>query len=174
MDFGCGCGRVLRYWSSMTGPRLYGVDYNTQLIDWCQRYLPFAEFHLNHLYPPLTFDEEMFDVIYAISVFTQMSAELQSLWLQELKRILKRGGYLFFTTHGESSYLKLTKKERKVFDTGQVVVRFEEASGMNLCNAYHPQRYVQEKLAQGFAVKRFIPAGEQGAIYQDAYLMRKD
>jgi 2-polyprenyl-3-methyl-5-hydroxy-6-metoxy-1,4-benzoquinol methylase len=48
MDFGCGCGRVLRYWSSMTGPRLYGVDYNTQLIDWCQRNLPFAEFHLNH------------------------------------------------------------------------------------------------------------------------------
>jgi hypothetical protein len=42
------------------------------------------------------------DCIYAISVFTHLSAELQDLWMKELRRIVRPGGHLLITTHGES------------------------------------------------------------------------
>ena len=37
LDFGCGCGRVIRHVHAMTGARCHGSDYNPQLIDWCNR-----------------------------------------------------------------------------------------------------------------------------------------
>jgi hypothetical protein len=32
LDFGCGCGRIMRYWKPLQGPHLYGTDYNPDLI----------------------------------------------------------------------------------------------------------------------------------------------
>src|SRR5438445_1248741 len=54
LDFGCGCGRVIRHWPS--GPTLYGCDYNPALVEWCQTNLPFAQFALNNLTPPLPYE----------------------------------------------------------------------------------------------------------------------
>ena len=42
LDFGCGCGRVMRHWNTLHGPNLYGSDYNPVLIKWCRENLPFA------------------------------------------------------------------------------------------------------------------------------------
>ena len=33
LDFGCGCGRVLRRWSTVSGPSFFGSDYNPNLIN---------------------------------------------------------------------------------------------------------------------------------------------
>jgi SAM-dependent methyltransferase len=41
LDFGCGCGRVLRHWRTLAGPEVYGIDYNPALIDWCRENLSF-------------------------------------------------------------------------------------------------------------------------------------
>lgn len=46
-------------------------------------------------------------------------------------------------------------------------------SGTNLCIAYHPETYVRQQTSAGYTVKDFIPAGTQGVLYQDLYLMRK-
>lgn len=42
-----------------------------------------------------------FDVAYCFSVFTHLNERMQNLWLLELKRILKPGGILLLTVHGE-------------------------------------------------------------------------
>ncbi len=173
LEFGCGCGRVLRYWSSVAGPAIHGIDYNEKLVDWCRRHLGFADCRRNRLQPPLPYDDAQFDFVYAISVFTHMSADLQREWMRELRRVLAPGGYLFITTHGESFASKLSPEERAAFDRGQLVVRFEEASGMNLCNAYHPTEFVRHALMEGFEVRQFIPAGTRNAVLQDAYLAAK-
>ncbi len=34
LDFGCGCGRVLRFWKDLIHTRVYGTDYNPSLIRW--------------------------------------------------------------------------------------------------------------------------------------------
>jgi SAM-dependent methyltransferase len=172
LEFGCGCGRVLRCWRSLPAVRIHGTDYNPRMIKWCRRYLPFGSFATNRLHPPLSYGYASFDGIYAISVFTHMSEPLQREWMRELSRILRPGGWLFITTQGASYLQRLSPGERAAFEQGRMVVRYEEASGLNLCSAYHPEAYVRKTLAQGYEVTDFLPAGSQGLLYQDLYLFR--
>src|SRR6266498_1728230 len=63
LEFGCGCGRVLQHWRDVPGPRLYGCDYNPRLIEWCKSNLPFGQFELNRLEPPLPYPDGAFDCV---------------------------------------------------------------------------------------------------------------
>src|SRR5436190_10182380 len=36
LDFGCGCGRVLRQWAHLEGPEIWGTDYNERLAAWSE------------------------------------------------------------------------------------------------------------------------------------------
>ncbi|MDC7682069.1 class I SAM-dependent methyltransferase [Asticcacaulis sp. BYS171W] len=183
LDFGCGCGRVLRHWEKVgakigatggDGPKLSGTDYNPRLYDWCRRNLPFASLSLNKATPPLTYGDNRFDLIYSISVFTHLAADLQIAWMDELRRICKPGGHILITTHGDSFRSGLNETEGAAYDRGELVLRFEEASGMNLCNAFHPQSYVREVLSRGFTVEAFVGVGTRDGIYQDLWLLRKN
>src|SRR5205814_5181377 len=53
LDFGCGVGRILRHWVGLRGPRLFGSDYNEELVDWCRAHLGFARFGVHELEGPL-------------------------------------------------------------------------------------------------------------------------
>ena len=101
LDFGCGCGRVMRWWKDLEGPRLHGTDYNPYLVDWCRRNLPFADFSVNDLEPGLDFPDGEFDLVYSYSVFTHLPREMQRPWLDELVRVTRPGGHLVLTFHGE-------------------------------------------------------------------------
>src|SRR5262245_39749701 len=46
LDFGCGCGRVLRHFAGL-GAAAHGTDFNSSLIDWCRRNLRFGRFEMN-------------------------------------------------------------------------------------------------------------------------------
>lgn len=173
LDFGCGCGRIIRKWHSLSGPCLYGTDYNPDLIRWCQRKLGnLAEFKTNGLSPPLDYEEEMFEFIYAISVFTHLTEDLQVAWMNELARVLKPGGLLLITTHGESRFYELGPEQLRRFQSGQLVVKEEWAAGANICCAYHPERYVRDHLVKGFEVVDFVPRGGRDTD-QDVWLLRK-
>ena len=173
LDFGCGCGRVMRHWKVLKGPKLYGTDYNLELVRWCQRQLgKLAEFKTNDLTPPLDYANEQFDLIYSISVFTHLTEDLQHAWLNELGRVLKRGGIILITLHGESRLGQLRIEEQRRFRAGELIVKQQIAVGSNLCGAYHPERYVRDHLAQGFEVMDYIPVGVRDAD-QDIYLLRK-
>src|SRR5262249_35561615 len=100
-DFGCGCGRVTRYFHDFSG-EVAGSDVSSQAIDWCRATLRFAHFESNGLAPPLAFDDESFDLVYALSVFTHLTDELQLAWRDELRRVLQPGRRLLVPTHGES------------------------------------------------------------------------
>lgn len=173
LDFGCGCGRVIRHLQFLTDARLYGTDYNPELINWCERNLTRPEFKLNALSPPLQFEDEKFDFIYAISVFTHLPESLQLSWIDELWRVLRLGGYLLMTTHGEHYLSRLTPDQQKQFAAGKLVVTYENQAGANICGTFHPPLYVYDKLAKNFTVVDFIPKGFKGAPYQDTYLLRK-
>lgn len=172
LDFGCGCGRIMRRWKSLTGPRLFGVDYNPYLIQWCRGALPFAEFQTNELAPPLPYENDQFDLIYTISIFTHLEEQLQALWMKELKRILKPGGRLLFTVHGSTHLPLLTVEQRTKFAAGELIVLRPEHSGDNVCCTYHPESYVRRVLAKEFLIVDFIPGGAKDAN-QDAFLVQK-
>lgn len=173
LDFGCGCGRVLRHWKGLAEPALYGTDVNAELIQWCRERLPFAAASVNSVKPPLSFTDERFDAIYAFSVLTHMPADLQRRWLQDFRRVLKPGGLLIFSTHGRYYLSRLGHEERQRFLDGALVVRFAPAAGTNLCNTYHPEAFVREQLATGWDVAVFTPEGALGNPRQDAWVFRR-
>jgi SAM-dependent methyltransferase len=168
LDFGCGCGRVARHWRDFPGT-LYGTDSHPDLVRWCRDHLPFGRFSENGSEPPLPWADGALDFVYAVSVFTHLTEDAQQAWMAELARVVRSGGYLLVTAHGEAYLPDLLPAERLLFESGRVVVRNAKASGRNLCAAYHPPRAVQE-LARGLHEVVFLPAR---IIKQDLHLFLK-
>ncbi|HET7145611.1 MAG TPA: methyltransferase domain-containing protein [Gaiellaceae bacterium] len=173
LDFGCGCGRVTRYWEGFPGA-VAGSDVNAKAVQWCRENLGFARFERNALSPPLAFDGESFDLVYALSVFTHLTAELQLAWRDEMLRVLRPGGLLLLTTHGRSYVPRLDEDERARFERGDLVVRWSDVPGTNLCSAYHPEAYLRDTFAGGFSFLLLDPEGARGNPTQDLVLLRKD
>jgi SAM-dependent methyltransferase len=173
LDFGCGCGRVARHWKDLRAT-VHGSDLNAAGIDWCRTHLPFGRFGTNSIAPPLPFGDGAFDFVYALSVFTHLPEELQSPWMREMHRVLRPEGHFLLTTHGASYRDDLTPDERERFEAGELVVKRSEEPGSNVCGAYHPERYVRERLGEGFTVVELVPEGAAGNPHQDLFLLRRD
>jgi SAM-dependent methyltransferase len=177
LDFGCGCGRVIRHLRYLGGSKVHGTDYNPVLIRWCRANLPFAEFQVNELEPPLGYPPATFDFIYAFSVFTHLPEPLQKAWMAELSRVLKPRGCLLITTQGAAyAEVYLDTAEERRFAANQLVVTGERRAGENICSAYHPFRQVQDVLAKDFDILEYVPGTVVDAgrriIAQDTYLLR--
>lgn len=173
LDWGCGCGRVLRHWSSLETTAVHGCDINPKMVAWCNAHLPFADAAVNELSPPLPYEDGIFGLVYAFSVMTHLSEDLQREWVAECRRVLKSGGYFLFSTLGEYfvSRDRLTPEERASFDAGNLVVLYGRSSGTSLCSAYHPPDYVARELADGFDVVSFRPAADDGR--HDLHVLQK-
>lgn len=173
LDWGCGCGRILRHWSSLTETRIEGCDINPNMVDWCNANLPFAHVTRNEVSPPFPYPESSYGLVYALSVITHLPEDLQHAWLRECFRVLRPGGFLLFSTLG-AYYLalqRLTPEERRTFEAGRLVVLYKESAGTSLCSAYHPEAYVRDTLAGDFDVVAFRAAAEDGR--HDIYLLQK-
>jgi len=109
LDFGCGSGRMLRQLYDFTSQsEFWGVDIQAEHIFWCQRYLsPPYRFAITTTIPHLPFEDNSFDLIYSGSVFTHID-DLADAWLLEIRRILRPGGFLYFTIHDNRS-IELTR-----------------------------------------------------------------
>jgi SAM-dependent methyltransferase len=174
LDFGCGCGRIMRYWRSLEGVELWGMDYNPAMVKWCQRNLGFAQFQVNQLAPPLPCEADKFDFAYARSVFTHLTEPLQCAWIQELHRVLKPGGVILFTVSGDAFTSLLTPLELAQYRDGHLVVREGQFAGQNICAVFHPQGYVHRQWAEhGFEILDAIPGGQARCAPQDTYLAKK-
>jgi SAM-dependent methyltransferase len=173
LDWGCGCGRVLRHWSDLPRTRVLGCDITPKMVEWCNENLPFAEASVNELSPPLPYEDATFDLVYAFSVMTHLSEDLQHAWIQESRRVLKPGGYLLFSTLGEYfvSRNRLTEDEQSSFAGGNLVVLYETSAGTSLCSAYHPPEYVDRELAGDLEAVTFRAAADDGR--HDIHVLRK-
>jgi SAM-dependent methyltransferase len=168
LDFGCGCGRTARHWYGQDLD-LHGCDYNPQLVVWCQENLPFMQAIVNDRKPPSPYPADSFDLVYAMSVLTHLTEQSQQLWLEEWRRILKPGGLLLFTTHGDTHSQRLGKREKPRYDAGELVVRHPRIEGLNMCVALHPPSYVRERLLADWDLVRF----QRASYYlQDMWLAR--
>ena len=177
LDFGCGCGRVARHWATLERPEVHGCDYNPRLVKWCGENLPFLHVRRNGLAPPLSYPAERFDFVYALSVFTHLSEQMQFEWIAELRRVIRPGGFLLFTVHGDGQAAEhLTRPGRsglEAYRAGRFVVTDESVEGLNLCAAYHPHQWVVDQMLGGFELLEFLPQGATMNGGQDLYLVRR-
>ena len=171
LDFGCGCGRVIRHLNQFSG--LHGTDTNRKAIEWCADHLQFARFHTNELAPPLRYQDGQFGLVYAFSVFTHLPEDVQILWVDEFRRIIRPGGHLIISTHGEFYLAQLTSGEQQDFRNGSLVLKSDGPPGSNRYCAYHPNSYVAQSLTRGFQIAHFVPEGAKGNPNQDLYLLRR-
>jgi len=172
LDFGCGSGRVLRHWPRTPGIRLTGSDYNPALIAWCRRNYRGIRFTVNTLDGPLPHADASFDFSYAWSVFTHLSEDLGDHWIRELHRVLRPGGLLFVTMHGEFYASWMSAQELQAFRAGDVVVHRGGASGTNVCAVFHNPASVRRKFGERFELLDHQPGGPR-LREQDCYLLKK-
>jgi SAM-dependent methyltransferase len=105
LDFGVGCGRILRWMEPYAdGTSFSGTDIDPWAVSWCRRHVHFASCTTNGAMPPLAHDDESFDLVYSHSVFTHLDRQHQSAWLTELRRVLRPGGIALLTVHGEAEF----------------------------------------------------------------------
>lgn len=98
LDFGCGYGRILRYFVKDSGhARLVGTDIDRELVRWSRTNNKFGEYHLNSAEPPTDFGDGEFSMIFAFSVYSHLSERSHMAWKEEMSRILEKGGILVFT-----------------------------------------------------------------------------
>jgi SAM-dependent methyltransferase len=179
LDFGCGCGRIARWFSELSRPQVHGCDYNAELIAWCDAQLPFLSARVTGLEPPLPYERNAFDFVYAFSVFTHLSVELARSWMGELARLLRPGGLMWFTVHGQSYRERLLSEQKQSFDRGEIVVWLPETQGTNICGAYWPPSAVARMLGSDFEiVEHFDPLADPSTaqrlfLAHDAYLVRR-
>ncbi len=111
LDFGCGCGRVMQYlfWNDLfKDVKLYGCDVDASAVNWMQNNYSKDSFVVNSFEPPMPFEDNFFDLVYAYSVFTHLDEDMQFVWLKDIKRVLKPGGIALLTIHGKSALHELT------------------------------------------------------------------
>ncbi len=174
LDFGCGCGRTLM-WFTDRSPRLYGTDIDAEAVSWCRNNLDLARLSVNDALPPLEYPSETFDLIYAISVFTHLDEDYQFRWLNELKRVARPGGIVILTVHGPRAWRDLPHKD--VADIEKEGFKFISSNAMKgifpdwYQNAYHKKEYIRNKYPKYFNVLDYIPRGMSN--FQDVVMLQK-
>jgi SAM-dependent methyltransferase len=99
LDFGVGWGRVIRFFLKDVEPnKLWGIDHYDKVIDICKQQNKWCNFQLIKPFPPTSFPDNMFDLIFCYSVFSHLSEDAHRKWVEEFKRILKPGGLVIATT----------------------------------------------------------------------------
>lgn len=176
LDWGCGPGRIIRHFPNLLGNscRYFGTDYNKESIRWCSKNIEGVTFNHNSLVAQLPYEDNFFDVIYGISIYTHLSEKMHFEWHRELRRILKVGGIMFLTTQGDPFKVKLTNQELIQYNAGRLVVRGDTKEGHRTFSAFHPTIFMK-KMFQNFKIEAHIVAQpEKGKwLPQDIWIIRK-
>ena len=172
-DFGAGCGRLTR-WLLKRAPhaRVAASDIDAPAIAWMQRNLPQVDARVNEGLPPLTFDDQVFDLVTGFSVFTHLDEDYQDYWLTELHRVTIPGAILLLTVHGEWNWQDHVEKlpdlihSRDQLDrTGLLFYTKEGWETLAFPDFYHTtfhtHEYIYRHWSRWFDVLRVLASGAQ-------------
>jgi SAM-dependent methyltransferase len=174
LDFGCGCGRLLRHLQTRGGgASLSGSDIDAEAIAWIDAHLDGVTAGVNDWLPPLPFEDAQFDLVIGFSVFTHLDADYQDQWLSELRRVARPGAILMLTVHGELAWQihietalagrpEVQDLEREREDEGFVFWRGDGWAAYfpdYYHTAFHTRAYIERHWGQWFKVLEVAEAG---------------
>ena len=190
LDFGCGCGRLARLFKGHPG-EVHGCDIDARHVEWVRRNLDFVRALDTRPNEAVAYRDRTFELLIAISVFTHLDEPTQDLLLSEMSRIVKPGGTLLLTTHGERAMQRAIdepgiynmldidsagfEKAKRVFDAGELA--FIQQRG-HLTSAkfrygitFTPHAYVHDHWGRYFDVETIA----SGAIhsFQDVVVLTR-
>ncbi len=177
LDFGCGCGRMLRWMEEVGRTRaLFGTDIDPEAVAWCRQHLPFARCSVNAADPPLPYPDAAFDLVFNHSVFTHIDAARQDLWLSELHRVTRPGGFVVLSTHGLAALPPERTDLRAALERDGIVFLDGTAPAeLGLPDWYqttfHAPWYVFEHWGRWFEVRACVPRASLGV--QDQVLLER-
>ncbi len=179
LDFGCGCGRLLAGWVMEGSPwHLAGCDYNPSLVEWCNNNIPGVLVRENLLGEILPYDTDSCDLAYLLSVFTHLTMPEQKRLVSEFRRIVRPGGYVYVTFHGEHFYPRMfaqVKNGEQIFRATGFLVGWDTAEGTNDCWALHSPEALT-RLFKGFKPLKHFKSSERGpthvAAWQDSMIFQ--
>lgn len=97
LEIGVGWGRIYRALLRETS-LIVGIDPVARCIELCRETFPDGKFELVQPQPPYRFADGAFDVIYLYSVFSHLNETEFLTILREAARIVRKGGFILFTT----------------------------------------------------------------------------
>jgi SAM-dependent methyltransferase len=101
LDFGCGWGRILRFFTAEVGlENCYGTDVDPSLVTQCRDLFRSPNFSCNNAFPPTDFADNTFSLIVGYSVFSHLSEAACRAWMNEFFRVLRADGLVAVTTRG--------------------------------------------------------------------------
>ena len=177
LDFGVGCGRTLIPLSlSISSKKIFGTDIDNEAISWLNdNYKEFGGFSCNPHYPPMAYENDFFDLVFSISIFTHLPEDMQFAWLEELSRITKSGGYLLLSFHGDYCTAKTPQDvQLEVNKKGfSYVLNSKLVDGLPdfYKNTFHSTTYIKKEWGRFFEVVNIIPQGIGNN--QDLAILRK-
>jgi SAM-dependent methyltransferase len=117
LDFGCGWGRLTRFFARDVAPgALFGCDPVEDILDVCREARIPARLARCEFVPEELPFEEKFDLVFAFSVFTHTSERAHEACLRAIHRALNRGGILIVTIRSPA-YLTHSELMRPLADS---------------------------------------------------------
>jgi SAM-dependent methyltransferase len=184
LDWGCGCGRILRHLPPPSAPkRIYGFDIDQEAIAWVTENLPWVETSRTEGLPPLPYVDASFDLIFNHSVMSHLDAFYQDAWLGELRRTLRPGGIAILTVHGRHVFQKFMETSppdvrttyAKILNAEGIIFIKGDQSASGFPDFYHTSfndvPYVFNHWARFLDIRCYIPQGAMN--YQDLVVLQR-
>jgi len=170
LDFGSGCGRVLRWLiPKAASSHWHACDIDAPAIDWISKNIPSVDAVQSEPLPRLPFNDRTFDLVLGYSVFTHFPENYQDAWLQELQRVTRPDGTVLLTVHGPNAYKDAAT--RSAF-TVEHADQFQTQGYAYWANdfwkdhfpayyqtAYHHHDYVRKRWSQWLDIKDILEVG---------------
>jgi SAM-dependent methyltransferase len=175
LDWGCGPARIVRHMPDLLNKNcsISATDYNDNTIDWCEKNILNVQFERNGINPPTVFENNSFDFIYGISIFTHLSVENHLNWYNELIRISKNDGIILLTMAGEAFKEKMTDDEKRIFEADKLVIRSNVKEGHRVFAAFHPEKFTRELFSTKATILKHIKGQKRNwGIEQDTWILK--
>jgi len=160
LDLGCGFGRDCKFFIKK-GFDTYGVDFSSEMIRKAKKYAKSAKFFVMDM-RKLSFENEFFSGIWCSAALLHLKKKDAVKALQEIKRVLKKGGLLY-----------LSLKSGK----GEKIVKDKRYKGASKFYAYYSKKEITDLLKKNnFKIIEFeMKKSKKGAYrYTDTiYLIAK-